>query len=182
MTKGFLLVATIHKKYLTAAQFLADSLKEYTNHSVTLFTEDDWVNDSGNSIFDNVYGGAPHSSRAKLWALNKTPYDITCYLDADIVCQSTNAENVFDLLEDNDIVFGKIETKCAAKVWWKNEMDVPHGGMFVWNDDDTDIMKAIAPQKNMMVLNDEHQTHSVTPISPLSKEFRITIQIWTTKK
>ncbi len=63
-----------------------------------------------------------------------------------------------------------------------NDWDVNYGGMFVWNDDDTDIMKAIAPQKNMMVLNDEHQTHSVTSISPLSKEFRITIQIWTTKK
>lgn len=133
-TEGFLLVATIHKKYLTAAQFLADSLKEYTNHSVTLFTEDDWVNDSGNSIFDNVYGGAPKSSRAKLWALDKTPYDVTCYLDSDMICQSNNAQNVFDLLEDNDIVFGKIEPRVSSKIWWKNKMDVPHGGMFVWKN------------------------------------------------
>ena len=56
------------------------------------------------------------------------------------------------------------------------------GGLFVWKDDNSDIMKAIAPQKNMMILNDEKQHHLVTSISPLSQEFRITIQIWTTKK
>ena len=56
------------------------------------------------------------------------------------------------------------------------------GGLFVWKDDDSDIMKAIAPQKNMMVLNDEKQHHLVTSISPLSKEFRVTLQIWTHKK
>ena len=39
-------------------------------------------------------------------------------------------------------------------------------------------MKAIAPKRNMMVLNDKREFHSVTPISPLCKEFRCTIQIW----
>ena len=56
------------------------------------------------------------------------------------------------------------------------------GGLFVWKDDNSDIMKAIAPQKNMMVLNDKKQHHFVTSISPLIQEFRITIQIWTKKK
>ena len=39
-------------------------------------------------------------------------------------------------------------------------------------------MKAITPKRNMMVLNDNREFHSVTPISPLCKEFRCTIQIW----
>jgi hypothetical protein len=46
--EGFLLVATNLKPYHTAAQMLADSLKEFApNHPVILFTEDKWVNDPG---------------------------------------------------------------------------------------------------------------------------------------
>tara|TARA_B000000565_G_scaffold109979_1_gene82520 strand:+ start:74 stop:577 length:504 start_codon:yes stop_codon:yes gene_type:complete len=63
-----------------------------------------------------------------------------------------------------------------------NDWNMNFGGLFVWKDDNSDIMKAIAPQKNMMVLNDKKQHHFVTSISPLIQEFRITIQIWTTKK
>ena len=63
-----------------------------------------------------------------------------------------------------------------------NDWNMNFGGLFVWKDDNSDIMKAIAPQKNMMVLNDEKQHHLVTSISPLSKEFRVTLQIWTHKK
>ncbi len=63
-----------------------------------------------------------------------------------------------------------------------NDWNMNFGGLFVWKDNNTDVMKAIVPQKNMMVLNDEKQHHIVTSISPLSKGFRLTIQIWTKKK
>ena len=56
--EGFLLVATNHKPYHTAAQQLADSLKEFApEHPVILFTEDKWVDCPGNHIFDEVRGG-----------------------------------------------------------------------------------------------------------------------------
>ena len=138
MNNGFVIVASIDKKFLSFAQFLAHSLKENIDCNITLFTHDSWKDDFGYDIFDNVYGGAPQSPRAKLWALDKTPYDITCYLDADIVCYSKRASNVFDLLGDNDIVFGKIDERCASKIWWKKEdgFSVPHGGMFVWKNNE----------------------------------------------
>tara|TARA_Y100001937_G_C6939160_1_gene249539 strand:- start:55 stop:558 length:504 start_codon:yes stop_codon:yes gene_type:complete len=63
-----------------------------------------------------------------------------------------------------------------------NDWNMNFGGLFVWRDDSSDIMKAIAPQKNMMILNDKKQDHFVTSISPLSQDFRITIQIWTIQK
>ena len=135
MNKGFLTVASKNKFYLSATQLLADSIKEYSSYPITLVTEDRWVNDLGNRIFDNVVGGAPNDIRAKLWGLTKTPYDITCFLDADMICLSNEADNVFDSLMDNDIVFTKIRTYNAAKVWWNvNEEYRPHGGSFVWNN------------------------------------------------
>ena len=63
-----------------------------------------------------------------------------------------------------------------------NDWNMNFGGLFVWKDDNSDIMKAIVPQKNMMVLNDEKQNHIVTSVSSLSKGYRLTIQIWTKKK
>ena len=53
------------------------------------------------------------------------------------------------------------------------------GGLFVWEEKGIEIMKAIAPQKNMMIVNDKTEFHFVTSISPFCKEFRVTIQIWT---
>ena len=137
MNKGFLTVASKNKFYLSATQFLADSIKEYSSYPITLVTEDRWVNDLGNHIFDNVIGGAPCDVRSKLWGLSKTPYDVTCFLDADMICLNNKADNVFDALMDNDIVFTKIRTYNAAKVWWNiNTESRPHGGAFVWKNNE----------------------------------------------
>ena len=137
MNRGFLTIASKNKYYLSASQLLADSIKEYSSYPITLITEDEWVDDFGNKIFDNVIGGAPNSNRAKLWALSRTPYDLTCYLDADMVCLNHKADDVFDSIMDNDIVFTKIRPYNAAKVWWniKTE-DRPHGGAFVWKNNE----------------------------------------------
>ncbi len=137
MNKGYLVVASKNIHYLTSTQLLADSLKEYSNYPITLITHDQWIDNPGNHVFDNIIGGAPFDIRAKLWGLTKTPYDLTCYLDADMVCLNKKADQIFDSIVDNDIVFSKIRPYCAAKMWWdiKNEYR-PHGGVFVWNNND----------------------------------------------
>jgi len=114
--EGFLLVATNHKPYHTAAQQLADSLKEFApEHPVILFTEDKWVDCPGNHIFDEVRGGMPNSNRAKLLALKDTPFDITCYLDSDMVCVHPDAPLIFKGLKDGyDMAWTKIRTYAAA--------------------------------------------------------------------
>ena len=137
--EGFLLVATNLKPYHTAAQMLADSLKEFApNHPVILFTEDRWINDPGNYIFDKVYGGMPPSNRAKLLALKDTPFDITCYLDSDMVCIHPDAPLIFKGLKDGyDMAWTKIRTYAAAMVWWdKSKLKVPHGGMCLYRKSD----------------------------------------------
>lgn len=57
------------------------------------------------------------------------------------------------------------------------------GGLFLWRDSECPterVYKALVPDENMMVLNDEKEYHLVTPVSPHAKEYRCTIQIWGT--
>ena len=82
---GYVIVATHRKSYLTAAQMLAESIHEhYPEGQITLFTEDDWIEDKGNDAFDHIYGGMPPSIRSKLLACSLVEdYDKVCYIDAD---------------------------------------------------------------------------------------------------
>ena len=133
--EGFLLCATNFKPYLTAAQQLADSLKEFApNHPVVLYTENKWISDPGNHIFDEVHGGMPPSNRAKLLALQHSPFDLTCYLDSDMVCINPKAAEVFNGIRDGyDMAWTKIRTYAAAQTWWdKKNLKVPHGGMCLY--------------------------------------------------
>ena len=54
------------------------------------------------------------------------------------------------------------------------------GGLFVWQDNECpdNFYRCLNPQENMMVVNDSKEEHFVTSISPHSKEYRYTIQIW----
>ena len=67
--------------------------------------------------------------------------------------------------------------RSGATIYLNEDWDKNFGGLFVWQEEGNEIMKAIAPKRNMMVLNNKREFHSVTPISPLCKEFRCTIQI-----
>ena len=107
---GFIIVASYNKRFLDSAIFCAETLKEYYPEAhITLFTQDDWIESSLNIIFDNVIGGAPNNKRAKLWALDKTPYDLTVYLDADVEIMHSDIQNIFDQIDDEtDILMTKI--------------------------------------------------------------------------
>ena len=50
------------------------------------------------------------------WALTKTPYDITCYVDADIYCQSENIKDIFDELDDDHDMAMSCNRPYNAKV------------------------------------------------------------------
>ena len=55
------------------------------------------------------------------------------------------------------------------------------GGWFIWADQGTErsgIYKAILPEFNSMVVNDNSEPHLVTSVSPDTPDFRYTIQIW----
>jgi len=68
--------------------------------------------------------------------------------------------------------------KFGATLYLNDVWHVNWGGIFVWRPNDSDIMKAIAPTHNTLVLNDESELHFVTPISYNTNNFRVTIQIF----
>tara|TARA_B100002019_G_scaffold19425_1_gene14969 strand:+ start:430 stop:954 length:525 start_codon:yes stop_codon:yes gene_type:complete len=61
--------------------------------------------------------------------------------------------------------------------------DVCDGGIFMWKSEEEeqseiDIFRCVVPKENMLTVNDQAQTHTVTPISPHAKDYRCTIQIF----
>lgn len=135
LNNGFVVIATIHPRYLTSAVLLAESILDYIpDANITLYTTADLARSVDLSMFsDVVVEGVPNDRRAKLWALGRTPYDITAYLDADTVVVSEEIVNIFDQLGDRDIIFTKIRPYNSNR---KGLLDDPrylhHGGVFVY--------------------------------------------------
>lgn len=106
---GYLYVASVNKAFYYAAKESALSLLDfYPEAKITFFTHAEWVEDEDYDIFDNIVTNIPVSIRAKLWALPRTPYEKTLYIDADTYIQHEDISKVFDLLGDNNLLFTKI--------------------------------------------------------------------------
>jgi len=135
-SKGFVIVATKKKGFYRSAINLAESVKDFWPEAdITLFTHEDWIEQEDRNLFDKIITkGIPNHIRAKLWALNKTPYDITCYLDADMHCEHEDIKDVFDLLPDHlDVVFTKNRPyNSALTTLSETEEMTCHCGFFVY--------------------------------------------------
>lgn len=134
---GFVIIATSKRKYLISAINTAESIKDYyPEASVTLYTTPDILADNDVSMFDEVItDGVPRDRRAKLWALSRTPYDTTAYLDADTVVVSYEITDIFDQLGDSDIIFTKIrQYNSNPKGYLEDPEYIRHGGVFVYNN------------------------------------------------
>jgi len=73
--------------------------------------------------------------------------------------------------DDDNHMFG-------ATIYLNETWDLNDGGFFIWTDKDTNQLKVLSPEKNMMVLNLNAEYHLVTPVLPSAQDFRYTIQIW----
>jgi len=134
---GFVIIATVHRKYVLSAANLADSIRDYwPEANITIYTTPDLLDGVDLSSADQVItDGVPSDRRAKLWALGKTPYDITAYLDADTVVVSPEIVNIFDQLGNDDIIFTKIRRyNSNPKGYLDHPEYVRHGGVFVYNN------------------------------------------------
>lgn len=133
---GFIYVATLHKQYVEAAKNSAFSLKEnFPEAHITLFTNKSVVDVECYEIFDNVVtDNVPEDVRGKLWALSRTPYDTTMYIDSDTIINSSEISTCFDVLGDNDIMFTLIRPYNSNLVGFLDDPDFKyHGGVFVYN-------------------------------------------------
>jgi len=67
--------------------------------------------------------------------------------------------------------------KFASTLYLNSNWHPNYGGWFIWKDE-KEKWNAFLPEHNNLVLNDNKQYHTVTPISPTSPELRLTLQIF----
>ena len=133
---GFLIVASVSKAYYVSAINLTNSILDfYPEAKITLCTEPELFEERHRKLFDVVDLTAPHHSRAKLYALPKTTYDITAYIDADCEVQDEEISTMFDQLGKNDIMLTKIRDYSGADVFIsETESLYWHCGVFLYNN------------------------------------------------
>lgn len=105
--------------------------------NIALFAHDEWTKDDPRCDGLFMVHDCPAHKRAKLWALNQTPFDKTVYLDADTyVCD----EDITDMFEfDTNMMFTNIRP-YAGKIskFIGGEMTL-HGGVFGYDSSDITI-------------------------------------------
>lgn len=120
MTKGFVVVASRSKFFYLSAINLIETIKAYYPEAhVTLFTEKKFF-DGQERFADNVEPVDSHK-RAKIDGMARTPYDVTCYIDADCDVEHEDIAKVWDELKDYDMLFtGLPEDRhyCYAEVYF----------------------------------------------------------------
>jgi hypothetical protein len=78
---------------------------------------------------------------------------------------------------DHNYVFGA--------TLYLNNSEVYDGGLFMWKGEEEEqseinMFRCVVPEENMIIINDQKQSHMVTSISSHAKDFRCTIQIFAT--
>ena len=137
---GFVIVASKHQRFYKAAVECAESVKLFWPEAhITIFVDhEEWIKPTDYNHADHiVHWEVPNHIRAKLWSLGQTPYKgITCYLDADMVCQHEDVENIFEKLpEDLDLLFTKIRSYNAKVTKLSNTEEMTmHCGMFLYRN------------------------------------------------
>jgi hypothetical protein len=137
MHNGFLYGVGADDVFLKSAKMSASSIKDYyPDAHITLCAPERMVDHQCREIFDRIITGpnVPDSARTKLWALSKTPYDTTMYMDADTMCVSEDIKECFDQLKDNDMLFTLIRKYNSNPRGFVHDVDYKyHGGVFLYN-------------------------------------------------
>lgn len=135
---GFLYVASNNRAYYRAARNSAQSLLDYyPDAHITIFTHEEWIEDGDDEIFTSIItDSVPRHMRAKLWALDKTPYDITMYLDCDTEIHHDDIQKVFDLIPDDIDILFTANRPYNAKLTKLSETEemTEHCGVFLYRN------------------------------------------------
>ena len=131
---GYLYVASMSPLYYKAALRSAVSLKDhYPEAKITLFAHKQFVRDSDRQHFDQIITDIPIHKRAKMWAMARSPYDNTFYIDADTEIMSEDIADVFEHLEGNDLRFTGIVRHVSKDVIVDKDNELLyHGGVVLY--------------------------------------------------
>lgn len=126
-SKGYLIVASTKKTFLTSAFNLIDSIKFYNpNAKIALFTESIWMKEEYPWEDVDFLYECGNFFREKLYGIANSPFDQTFYIDADCVVEHKDITDVFNRLDGNDMVFVELESKQRAHFVehdWNNKKD-----------------------------------------------------------
>lgn len=134
---GFIYGVGSNDKYLRAAKLSAYTLRDYyPEANITLCAPPRMIDAECRELFDIIISDeyTPDSARTKLWALSKTPYDLTMYLDADTMIVSEEISTCFEQIGEHDIMFTKIRPYNSNPTGLVDDPDYKyHGGVFLYN-------------------------------------------------
>ena len=136
---GYLIVATRSSAYYKSAINLASSILDfYPEAKIALYTIPEYFRKEDSDLFDHIDLETPNHIRGKLWALPRTPYDITLYIDADCEVRDEAIARVFYELGRSDIMTTKIRPYSGAFVYFDDEGTQAsldhHCGVFLYNN------------------------------------------------
>ena len=136
---GFLYVASLNRKYYHYAVYSATTMRDvYPDANICLFTHKDFV-DKDADVFNTVITNIPIYYRTKMWAMARSPYERTIYIDADSSIVSRKIRNMHSLLDDCDMFFGPTTDYTCADIAWSymdKNMTIPttyHGAVCGYN-------------------------------------------------
>ncbi len=134
-SKGFLIVASKTVVFYRYALNLIESLKDYYPEAKTCLVTEERFCDGREKIADYVIH-CGDDSREKLWALSRSPFDITMYIDADAYINHEDIQTAFDYVGDNDLVMVKLPDEANRffniRSWPGGKMKYT-GGVFIYN-------------------------------------------------
>lgn len=178
MHKGYVYVASLKKAYYEAAKCSAESLLEfYPEAKITLFTHEEWVEPEDYDIFDQIItDGVPKDKRAKLWALSKTPYELTMYVDCDTYIQHEDIKNVFDCILDSELCFTRNRPYNAKITTLDNGAEmIYHCGILLYRN--TPEVKNLMDDWYKYYWKQQEEEFDMTPYSELARPWD-TFTMW----
>lgn len=123
---GFLIVASRDRVFLEQAIQCAESIKdEWSEARVCIATHEDWLDDSVRRLYD-VVSPVPDHVRAKLWALPRSPYRRTQYVDADAYCVHRDVRTIFEIEPDAPLLMTENRAYNSAVVYFTPDAVVHH--------------------------------------------------------
>ena len=124
-SQGFLVVASRDKAFHHAAIQCAESIKDHWPEAkICIATHEDWLDARTKAVADDILSPVPDHRRAKLWALPRTPYARTQYVDADMWCVHDDVRHIFDIAPGADWLATRNRAYASAVVYFTADREV----------------------------------------------------------
>lgn len=116
---GFIYVASRTPLYYELGCFSAQSMRDcHPDANLTLYTHEKFLDPRAEQLFDKVIIDIPIHIRTKMWAMARTPYQRTIYIDCDSCIRHKDIRRMHDLMNDCDMFFCGTLAYTVANFKW----------------------------------------------------------------